>query len=156
MPNPEGKTTPVFVSYSHRDERWLKRLQVHLKPLVREGEIELWDDTRIAAGARWREEIERALDQAAIAILLISADFLASDFVVDNELPPLLQAAEQGGTTILPLILKHCRFLRDRNLSVFQSVNDPRHPLLSLTEGEQEELWARVSERIENELNSNR
>jgi len=47
MSNPDGTSTPVFVSYSHRDKKWLERLQVHLKPLARAGNIDLWDDTRI-------------------------------------------------------------------------------------------------------------
>ena len=143
----------VFVSYSHADAGCLTRLQIHLKPLEKENQIELWDDTRIVAGAKWKEQIEAALARAAIAVLLISADFLASDFVVDNELPPLLQAAEEKGTTILPVILKPCRFSRDKNLSGFQAINDPRKPLLSQPEAEQEEMYARLAERIENELN---
>ncbi len=146
----------VFISYSHADQDCLQRLQVHLRPLERENQIELWDDTRIDAGAKWQEQIEQALDRAAIAVLLVSADFLASDFVIRNELPPLLRAAEVKGTTILPVILKHCRFTRDKNLSVFQSTNDPKRPLLSLSDGEQEELWSRVTERIENELSTDR
>lgn len=142
----------VFISYSHVDREYLARLQIHLRPLIKENRIELWDDTRIKAGEKWKEEISRALTRAAIAVLLISADFLASDFVVDNELPPLLRSAEEQGTTILPLILKPCRFLRDRNLSVFQAINNPSEPLMKLSQNDQEELYARVSERIENEL----
>lgn len=148
---PDKKPT-VFISYSHADKDYLARLQVHLRPLIKENRIELWDDTRIKAGEKWKEEIGGALDRAAIAVLLISADFLASDFIIDNELPPLLRAAEENGTTILPLIVKPCRFIRDRNLSVFQSINNPAEPLMKLSPNDQEELYARVSERIENEL----
>jgi len=143
----------VFVSYSHTDSEFLTRLKVHLKPLERENRIDLWDDTRIVAGNKWKEEIEKALDKAAIAVLLISADFLASDFVVDNELPPLLQAAEKQGTTILPIILKPCRFSRDKNLSKFQAINNPATPLISQNIAEQEKTYAQLSERIEDELN---
>ncbi len=55
------------------------------------------EPTKIKAGDKWKEKIERALEKSAIAILLISADFLASDFIVDNELPPLLKSAEGKG-----------------------------------------------------------
>ena len=142
----------VFISYSHADKEWLARLHIHLRPLEKDNQIELWDDTRIKSGAKWKENIEKALDRAAIAVLLISADYLASDFVVDNELPPLLRSAEEKGTTILPLILKPCRFIRDRHLSVFQAINDPREPLLGQPAFAQEEMYARVADIIENEL----
>src|SRR5271170_5638040 len=100
--------TKVFVSYSHADEVWLKRLQIHLKPLHRQGLVDLWDDTRIAPGQKWKFEIESAINSAAVAILLVSADFLASDFIDKDELPPLLAAAEDKGTMILPLIIGPC------------------------------------------------
>jgi len=110
MSSPDRKSTPVFVSYSHRDKKWLQRLQVHLKPLVRAGDIELWDDTRIQPGADGKAQIDRALATARVAVLLVSADFLASDFVQDQELPVLLEAAERRGTRILPVILSHSLF----------------------------------------------
>ena len=142
----------VFISYSHTDTKYLRSLQVHLRPLEKNNLIDLWDDTKIRSGAKWKVEIENALARASIAVLLISADFLASDFIVDNELPPLLKNAEEKGTTILPVILKPCRFLRDPNLSQFQAINDPQKPLQSMTDAEQENIYAMICERIELEL----
>ena len=77
-------------------------------------------------------EIAEAMERASAAILLVSADFLASDFIVTNELPPLLKKARSEGTQILPLILSNCRFERDPELSAFQAVNDLGRPLASL------------------------
>jgi hypothetical protein len=77
---------------------------------------------------------------------------LASDFIIDNELPPLLKAAEEKGTTILPLVLKPCRFIRDKKLSAFQAINDPRRPLIMLSDAEREEIFAQITERIETDI----
>lgn len=144
----------AFVSYSHRDKEPLSRLQVHMKPLQRESIVELWDDTQISAGEQWQIAIESALERAAIAVLLISADFLASDFIVNNELQPLLLAAKEGGTTILPVILSPCGFTRDKELSRFQAINDTNESLLSLDEIAQEALWVKLVDRIEAEIAS--
>jgi hypothetical protein len=112
----------VFISYSRVDTPALQRLQVHLKPLEKKGDIELWGDITIKAGDKWKQRIEEALDRAAIAVLLIGADFLASGFIYDNELPPLPRAAEEKGTRILPVVLKPCRFARDEKENQHQGI----------------------------------
>ncbi len=137
--------TDVFVSYSHQDKKWLERLQKHLKPLVRGGIIDLWDDTKIRVGADWRQEIEKTLKIAKAAILIISAEFLASDFITNNELPPLLAAAEQEGCLILPIIVSHCLFDVTPELNRFQAVNSPKRPLNAMPEHEQEEILVKVA-----------
>ena len=139
----------LFISYSHRDKDSLDRLLIHLKPLEKEGLIDLWVDTRLSAVDKWKLRIEESLRNARVAILLVSADFLASDFIVDNELPPLLTEAEAEGTRIIPIILKPCRFSRDSNLSPFQAINDPRQPLAKMDIASQEEVYDKVSELVE-------
>ena len=141
--------TKVFISYSHQDQEWLNRLSIHLRPLERDHGIEFWDDRKIAAGLKWREEIEKAIGSAKVAVLLISASFLASDFIAKDELPPLLDAAEKEGATILPVIISASRFSKTGNLCQFQAVNDPRTPLCDLPWGEQEAVLEKVSEAIE-------
>ena len=140
----QNNSTPVFISYSHADSEWLKRLQVHLKPFERKGMISPWDDTKIKSGMKWKEQIAEALGRAKIAILLVSADFLASDFIVEKELPPLLESAKQLGATIVPVILKPCSF-SESELGDFQAVNPPSRPVISMNETEQEELFLEIA-----------
>lgn len=116
--------TRAFISYSHQDKKYLERLHVHLKHYEPMGTLDVWDDTKIAAGAKWREEIKAAIRSAKVAILLISADFLASDFVAEKELPPLLAAAQDEGAIIIPVILKPCAF-EDLNSANFRQLRMP-------------------------------
>ena len=144
----------VFISYSHKDEKWLKRLDVHLKPLLRDENIDIWDDRRISAGSQWREEIQKALDGAKVAVLLISANFIASDFIINHELPALLNAAREDGAIILPIIIGVSRFSRYPALSKFQAINPPDKPLSKLTRPKQDEYLVRLSEEIERAINN--
>jgi hypothetical protein len=148
--------TKVFISYSHKDIKWVERFQVHLKPLEREGIVERWDDTMLKPGSEWREEIKNAIEAAKVAVLFISADFLASEFIVKNELPPLLAAADRGGAVIIPVIIGHSRFEQTTNLSRFQTLRDnpPSKPLGTMTKANQEKVLVRLTEAIERALNS--
>lgn len=145
----EHRRTQVFISYSHHDAQWLERLQVHLRPLVRESTIEVWNDKLIKPGTNWAAEIQSALAKSKVAILLISADFLASDFIASNELPPLLHAAEEDGAIIIPVIVSPSIFLRMEKLARFQAVNDPSKPLVNMTRGEQEAVFVKLAELVE-------
>lgn len=147
---PKGKK--IFISYSHKDGGYLERLMIHLKPLQRQGVIDPWVDTRLLAGDKWKKEIEKSLNSAKVAILLISADFLASDFIVENELPPLLHGAEEKGTLIIPVILKPCRFVREKSLNEFQAVNSPDDPVSALGEYERELIYDTIAQRIEDQF----
>lgn len=139
----------VFISYCHRDSKWLQRLQIHLRPIEKLGVIETWDDTRIRPGAKWRNEIEKAIKRARVAVMLISADFLASEFIIDNELAPLLQAAASEGAMILPVIISPCRFEKTEGIRQFQAVNPPSKPLSALNRTKREEIFVKVADAVE-------
>ncbi len=139
----------VFVSYSHKDAKWLELFQTHMKALANKGVlVDLWDDTKIKAGMKWRDEIEMALKEARVAVLLVSTDFLASDFVNKHELPRLLKAAEDEGATIIPLILKPCLFEQYKELSQFQAINEPSKPLVKLSGVNRDSLLVGLVSRI--------
>jgi hypothetical protein len=153
MASSPSTRTRIFISYSHADKEWLERLQRHLKPLVRDGYLDCWDDTHIQPGDDWKEEIRTALDRAQAAVLLISADFFASDFIDETELPPLLTAAEAKGVRILPVILSASRFARHPSLARFQAVNSPDRPLNEIPPAEQEKVLDRLAQTIESAFN---
>jgi hypothetical protein len=140
--------TRIFISYSHKeDPKWLDRLKVHLTPLERQGLVDRWDDTKIQPGTGWKESIQQALDSATVAVLLVSADFLASEFISKNELPPLLKAAQDKGTLIMPIFVKPTA--KNPEISQFQGFNSPSNPLIGMSESEQESLFVRLVETIE-------
>lgn len=143
----------VFISYSHMDVEFMKRILVHLKPLEKAGLIVSWDDTKIKAGDIWKMEIEKALKISSVAILIISADFLASDFIRNDELPKLLHKAEDEGTRIIPVLAKPSRFTRENSLNRFQAINDPKKTLILCNEGEQEVIYDKLSSEIEMLIN---
>lgn len=142
--------TKVFVSYSHEDEKWLKMFQVHIAPLERTGIVDRWDDTKITPGKKWREEIAIAIQSSKVAILLISAYFMASEYIAENELPPLLEAAEHDGAVILPVIISPCVM---GSLADYQAVNSPSKPLVDLSRGDRDRVWVKLVEAVTAALN---
>lgn len=96
----------VFIGYSHKDEAWANRTLVYLHSLQK-GETFLWSDSPVKSGDEWKKTLAHFIAQADIAILLISADFLASDFIMNEELPRLLER-HQKGLVILPVIIRPC------------------------------------------------
>jgi len=146
----EGES--VFISYSHQDRQYLERLMTHLKPLEVDGMIDAWVDTKLRAGDKWEDVIEQAIDRAKVVILLVTADFLASDFVVASELPSILENSRARGVRIIPIILKPCRYNRHPELRTFHAINDPSRPVIALTEGERESVYDDVAAAVEQSL----
>jgi molecular chaperone DnaK len=135
----------VFISYARPDRLWLDRLRVHLAPLERDGQVEIWHDGKIDTGAPWRAEIEQALTNAAAAILMISANFMASTFIYENELPPILRRHSGFGLSIFPLFIGHCFYQRDPVLSTLNAFNDPSRPISAMSDHEAAAEFARLT-----------
>jgi Bacterial Death-like domain 3/TIR domain len=102
-------TTPtVFISYSHQDEKWKDRLHTQLGVLQQQSSLELWHDRRIGAGADWYQDICKAMETAHVAVLLISAHFLTSSFLLREEVSRLLTRRQQEGLPIVPILVTPC------------------------------------------------
>ena len=142
----------VFISYSHEDSKYLNQIKRHFTPF--ENKINFWDDSKILPGLIWREEIDKALAEAKVAILLISADFLNSNFIAKVELPSLLVAAQERGTTILSVLLKPCLFSEYPEINKYQAVNSPSFPFIKMSDVVQEELCVDLFLRVKQILNN--
>jgi hypothetical protein len=103
---PPSRPIDVFYSYSHKDEVLRERLETHLKLLKRQGIINDWHDRRISAGTEWEGQINQYLESAQIILLLISVDFLASDYCYDKEMRRALERHETGAARVIPIILR--------------------------------------------------
>ncbi len=106
MPGDASDAIKIFVSYSHKDEVLREKLGAHLSLLKRQGFIDEWHDRRIAPGREWAGEIDDNLNSAAIILLLVSPDFLASDYCYDREMKRALERHDAGEARVIPVILR--------------------------------------------------
>src|SRR5215475_15342564 len=111
----------VFVSYSHQDREWLRRLLVLLDPVVRNRRLHVWADEYIPVGDDWQRAIDGAVDRAALGLLLVSGDFLASRFIIGVELPALIER----GVRLAPVLVHDCLWEHEPLLGGVQWAHDP-------------------------------
>lgn len=137
----------VFVSYSHEDAEWLKRVRKFLDPLEKRGLLNVWADTEIKPGTQWLDAIKKALDSANVAVLLVTQDFLNSPFIRGEELVSVLSKAEQQGLKVIWIAVK-ASTVGDSPLWKFQAANDPKHPLDTLPEPQQNQVLAEIYQKI--------
>jgi len=135
----------VFFSYSHKDKRWLEMIQTMLKPAMRSDM--LWDDTRIDPGQEWKEEIRKSLASAKVAVLLVSKNFLASDFIRKHELSPILNAQKEEGLTVLWVPVGFCMY-QDADIYEYQAAHEPSRPLDSLKGASRDKALVAICEKI--------
>lgn len=99
----------IFFSYSHQDETYLEKLKSHLSPLQRQRYIDvMWHDRGISAGIEWKQELDNHLNTAHLILLLISPDFIRSNYCTGIEMERALARHEQGEARVIPVILRPC------------------------------------------------
>jgi len=138
----------LFISYSRKDRAFLERFWTHLSPLETLYGLQRWDDSRIQPGDIWLDEIEQALARAQVALLLVSPDFLASDFIRRKELPCLFEAAQNDGLKILWVPLLPCSWKRFRQIEQYQAVIPVNPTLAEMGEVERDRAMVGITDHI--------
>lgn len=104
----EDKSVKLFISYSHRDEELRQQLDKHLASLKRQKVIEAWHDRKIEAGMEWAKQIDNNLNKADIILLLISPDFIFSNYCSEIEMEQAIKRHEAGEAIVVPIIIEPC------------------------------------------------
>jgi WD40 repeat protein len=100
-----SSTIEIFCCYAHEDQPILKKLKAHLMPLQRQEHITIWSDSNINAGVEWEQEIKKHLDTAHIILLLISSDFMGSDYCYSKEMKRAMERHERGEACVIPILV---------------------------------------------------
>ena len=156
--------TEVFISYTHSDKKYLNELNVFLKSLKLDNGIEIWYDQMIKTGDTWKKEIREHMSIARVAILLVSQAFLVSEFVRNEELPELLQAAQEEKATVMwiPVTVSQVNntLICGKNnnnicISDYQAVCNPQKPLEQLSKSERNKVYNKICDDIKQCFNVN-
>ena len=140
----------IFVCYSHKDKEWKDRLCQMLAPFLRDGDIELqlWvDDRGIQPGEGWHQKIQSALKSAGVAVVLVSASFLESEYVMKHELPEIISAAADGKLRLFWVYVSYAAY-DATELEPFQAAHDVSQPLYALALPEQDAILLKVARDI--------
>jgi formylglycine-generating enzyme required for sulfatase activity len=145
----------VFISYSHHDKRWCDEFHKHLKPYLRNGVITIWSDRQIAPGSEWFAQIQTELADSKIAVLLVSPDFINSDFIDEHELGPLLKKAEAGGVRILWIPVSTSSYDQTA-LKEYQAIIDAGKPLAEMSKPKRDRAWVEICKEIQKAVKGRR
>jgi hypothetical protein len=142
----------VFVSYSHKDRKLFEEFRTMIAPATH-SKVDLWSDERIQPGGQWEKEIQNALASARVAVLLVSPHFLASHFIQENELPPLLKAAREHGVGIFWIYLSPCLF-EETPIASYQAAHRIPPALNRLSKPIRDEVLQTICRRLVQEVTS--
>lgn len=126
----EGPARPkkVFISYSKSDKAHLEELRKHLMTFVRNGKIEIWDDTQLIPGEVWETRINAELHAADIVLFLVSANLINTDFVWNIEIPIAKKRRSEAGVHFIPIIVSDC-FWSETDFALFNALPSKGKPI---------------------------
>jgi internalin A len=142
----EAKAVRLFCSYSHKDEALRDELETHLTLLQRQGLIKTWHDRKIEAGDEWKTKIDEELEGADIILLLVSADFIVSDYCYEIEMKGALERHEKGEAKVIPVILRDVNW-KGAPFAKLQAL--PKDGLPVMKWADKDSAWRNVEEGIE-------
>ena len=146
------KTHQIFICHSQTDKKWVEILKAHLESLQRPDEIQLFSDTSLVPDGESEKEITKALEQAPVALLLISNSFLTSEFIRKVELPRLLQRQRKEEISLVPIVLDWCNWRDVRELSELRMLPTGDRPLASLHSWPSGQAFDEILNRIKESL----
>jgi internalin A len=149
----EPRRSQVFISYSRKDIRWLARLKLVLLPVIKGNAIKIFDDTMINVGDKWKDIIRAALKNTKVAVLMVSPEFLGSEFVCNNELPTILDSERAKALRIIWFPIRHS-LVEDTPIIAYQAALDASRPLSSMKRADQDMALVRIAKVIEKEYRS--
>jgi tetratricopeptide (TPR) repeat protein len=138
----------VFISYSHADRKLKDQLLEHLTVAERFRGVHIWTDDQISPGANWREELDKAMGATDVALLLVSASFLASKFINDVEIPGLLKRQSEVGLVVIPILLKTCDWASHPAIGPFQALPKGSTPITRYTGDKRQQAFKEVASSI--------
>ena len=141
----------IFISYSHKDEAFKDELVTMLASLHRRGVVDTWQDRRIEPGDEWNKSIQEAMDDCDLALLLVSADYLASHFIQEAEQPKLLQRREEMRLRVIPIIVRPCTWLSEPVLKDLQALPRDNKAIITFSKdtGARDQVWTDIATVIE-------
>jgi formylglycine-generating enzyme required for sulfatase activity len=138
----------LFIAYSKKDKEFFNQLKIHLNVLNALCVADVWDDTQIMPGNDWREEIKRSLSRARVAILLVSENFLANDFILKQELPALDQAASEKRLSIYWILVSECTWQLVPAIERIQSAIPGNPSLTSMSYEDRNKVLVNIVKQI--------
>jgi GTPase SAR1 family protein len=141
----------IFISYSHRDETFKDELVTMLAGLQRRGVVDAWQDRLIDAGDEWYKSIHDAMNDCDLSLLLVSADYLASRFIQEEEQPNLLQRRQEMQLRVIPIIVRPCNWQSEPVLKDLQALPRDNKPVITFSKatGARDQVWTDIATVIE-------